>query len=78
MCPFDYTAFVVSGKVGIPLTVLTTSVWWQSLPQLPVLSQSAIVVYSKFLLFFVLSRCLLDFSVGVEAFVIGLSQIIVQ
>ena len=35
-----------------------------------------VVVLSKFLLeFFVLSRCFLDFSVGVGAFVIGLSQI---
>ena len=27
VCPFDYTAFAVSGKVGIPLTSLTTSNW---------------------------------------------------
>ena len=40
------------------------------------LSRSAIVVSSKFLLaFFMLSRCFLDFSVGVGAFVTGLSQI---
>ena len=28
VCPFDYTAFVVNGKVGIPLTGLTTSIEW--------------------------------------------------
>ena len=44
MCPFDYTAFAVGGKVGIPLTGLTTPVGWLSLPQLTVLSRSAIVV----------------------------------
>ena len=26
VCPFDYTAFAVSGKVGIPLIGLTTPV----------------------------------------------------
>ena len=44
VCPFHYTAFVVSGKVGIPLTGLTTPVGWLLLPQLTVLSRSAIVV----------------------------------
>ena len=44
VCPFDYTAFGVSGKVGIPYTSLTTPVGWLSLPQLTVLSRSAIVV----------------------------------
>ena len=28
MCPFYYTAFAFSGKVGIPLTGLTTPVEW--------------------------------------------------
>ena len=28
MCHFDYTAVVVSGKVGIPLTDLTTPIEW--------------------------------------------------
>ena len=36
MCPLDCTAFVVSGKVEIPLTGLTTPVGWLSLPQLTV------------------------------------------
>ena len=49
MCSFDYTAFAVNGNVGIPLTGLTTPVEWLSVPQLTVLSRSAIVVLSKFL-----------------------------
>ena len=28
MCPFDYAAFVVSGKIRIPLTGLTTPIDW--------------------------------------------------
>ena len=40
----DCATIVMSGKVGIPLTGLTTLVWWLSLPQLTVLSRSAIVV----------------------------------
>ena len=75
MCPFDYTAVAVSGKVGIPLTGFTTPVGWLSLPQLTVLSRSAMVVIEVFDGVFVLSRCVLDFSVGVGAFVIRLSQI---
>ena len=31
MCPFDYTAFAVIGKVGIPYSGLTTPVGWLSL-----------------------------------------------
>ena len=73
-CPFDYTAFVVSGKVGIPLTGLTTPVGWLSLPQVIVLSPNRCVI-EVFDGIFLLSRCFLDFSVGVGAFVIGLSQI---
>ena len=49
MCPFDYAAFAVSGKVGIPQTVLTLPVGWLSLLQLTVLSRSAIDVQSKVL-----------------------------
>ena len=75
MCPFDYTAFAISGKVGIPLIGLTTPVGWLSFPKLKVPSRSAIVVIEVFGGVFVLSHCVLDFAVGVEAFVIGLSQI---
>ena len=44
VCPFDYMAFAVSGKVGIPLSGLTAPVEWLSSLQLTVLSRSAIVV----------------------------------
>ena len=44
LCPFDYAAFAVSRKVWIPLTGLSTPVGWLSLPQLTVLSWSAIIV----------------------------------
>ena len=46
--PFDYTAISVSGKVGRPLTGLTTPVGWLLLLQLTVLSRSGIVVKSNF------------------------------
>ena len=49
VCPFDYSNFVVSRKVGIPLTGLTTPVRWLLLPQMTFLSRSAIIVKSKFL-----------------------------
>ena len=32
MCPYDYTAFAVSGKVEYPLTGLTTPVGWLVTP----------------------------------------------
>ena len=61
-CPYDYTSFVMSGKVGIPETGLTKLVGCLSL--LAVLNRSAIFVYSKFLLlFYVLSLCVLVFNV---------------
>ena len=44
VCPFDYTAFAVSEKVGYPKSGLTTSVEWLLLIQLTVLSRPAIVV----------------------------------
>ena len=42
VCPFDYTTFVVSGEVRIPLTCLTTPVEWLSLLKVTILSMSAI------------------------------------
>ena len=42
MCPYDYTSFVMSGKVGIPETGLTKLVGCLSL--LTVLIRSAIFV----------------------------------
>ena len=64
------------GRVGIPLTGLTTPVGWLSLPPTDrlksVRNRCVIEVFGGV---FVSSRCFLDFSVGVRAFVIGLSQI---
>ena len=60
----------------IPLICLITTVRWLSLLKLTVSSQSAIVVLSAFRLRFVLSLSFFEFSVGVRAFVLGLSQII--
>ena len=71
---FDYTAFVVSGNVGIPQTGLTTPLGWLSLLQLTVISRSASMCYRIFWCRVMLSRCFLEFSVGVGTFVIGLSQ----
>ena len=76
MFPFAYTAFAVSGKVGISFTGLTTQVWWLSLPQIDrPKSVRNCCVSEVFGGVCVLSRCFLDFSVGVGAFVIGLSLI---
>ena len=74
MCPFDNTAFAVVGKVGIPYAGLTKPVRWLSILQPTVLSRSAIVVLSKCRWHFCVFT-LLEFSVGVRAFVIGLCQI---
>ena len=72
VCPFNYTAFVASRKVGIPYTGLTTPVRWLSLLQLTGLSRSTIVVQSKvFGGVFVLSLYFLKCSVRVGTFVIG-------
>ena len=66
VCPIDYTAVSVSGKVERSRTDLTTAVGWLLLLQLIVLSRSAI--NRCVIAVFVLSRCFLDFSVGVGAF----------
>ena len=42
--PFDYTAFTVSGKVGIPLTGLTTPLVSLSSLQLTVLSRRFAII----------------------------------
>ena len=75
VCLFGYTTFAVSRKVRIPFTGLTTPVGWLSLLQLTVLSVHNRCVIEVFGGVFVLSRCFLDFSVGVGAFVIGMSRI---
>ena len=64
MCPFNSTAFAVSGKdfkVGIPLTGLITPAGWLTLFQLTVLSRYAIVVLSKLLVAFCVVTLLFGF-----------------
>ena len=70
MCPFDYTTVAVSGKIGIPLTGLTTPDRWLSLLQLTVLNRSAIVVLSKILVAFfsVVVALLFGFFCGCRVF----------
>ena len=70
---YFYTAFVVSGKVGIPFTGLITPVGQMSLLQLTIQSRSEIVVLSKFLVAYLC--CFLEFSFGVMDFAIGLGHI---
>ena len=67
LCEEDYLQFFKC--------VLTTPVRWLLLLQVTVLSQSAIVVYSKFLEAFLFCNFVVDFFFGIGAFVIGLSQI---
>ena len=74
MLTFDYTAVVRSGNVG-PVNQLTTPVGWLSALQLTVQSRFTISVIKHFGGVFVLSLCFFENSVGIEAFVIGLSQI---
>ena len=72
ICAFDYTTVVVSERFNrfnhtSWLALVTTTDSPKSVPQ---------SLYNRsFWWRFVLSRCFLDFSVGVGAFVIGLSQI---
>ena len=70
MCPFDYTAVAVSGKVGPVNQVNHTS--WVAVVTSTDHNRCVIELYFAL---FVLSFCPFDISVGVWAFVIGLSQI---
>ena len=75
-CPFDYRAFVISWKVGIPLIGLTKPVGWLSLLQLTAISQSALLLYNRtFWWQFCVVTLVFLFSVCVGYFVIGLYQI---
>ena len=69
MCPFDYTAGIVSGRVGYPLTGLTTQVGWLLLLQLTVLRRSAIVVLSRFWWRFCVVKLLFGFFCECRDFV---------
>ena len=71
----DYTAFAVSGKVGIPLICLITPVKWLVTPiDRPKYVHNRCVIEDVGGVI-VLSRCFSDFSVGVGASTIWLSQI---
>ena len=75
MCPFDYTAVAGSGKVGSVNQVNHTS--WEAVVT-PIDRPKPVgnrCVIELFVALFVLSFCPFDISVGVCAFVIGLSQI---
>ena len=76
ICPSDYTAFAVKWEGWDPVnrfnhTSLVAIVTPTDRPK-SVRNRCVIEVFGGV---FVLSRCFLDFSVGVGAFVIGLSQI---
>ena len=75
MCPFDYTAVEGSGKVGPENQVNNTS--WVAVvtPTDRPKSVRNRCVIECFVALFVLSLCPFDISVGVGAFVTGLSQI---
>ena len=75
VCPFDYTAVAVSGKVG-PVNQVNHTSWVAVVTPTdrpkPVRNRCVIELFCGV---FVLSLCPNDISVGVVAFVIGLSQI---
>ena len=75
MCPFDYTAVAGSGKVW-PVTQVNHTSWVAVVtPTDRPKSVRNRCVIELFVALFVLSLCPFDISVGVWAFVIGLSQI---
>ena len=76
MCPFDYTAVAVSGKVERSFYRFNHTGWVTAVTPTDrpksVRNSCVIKVFGGV---FMLSRCFLDFSVGVGVFVTGLSQI---
>ena len=75
MCPFDYTAVAGSGKV-VPVHQVNNTSWVTVVtPNDRSKSVRNCCVIELFVALFVLSLCLYTISVGVGAFVIGLSQI---
>ena len=75
MCPFDYTAVAGSGKIG-PVNQVNHISWVTVVTQTDrPKSVCNHYVIELFVALFVLSLCTFDISVGVGAFVIGLSQI---
>ena len=79
VCPFDYTIFAVSGKIGIPKIGLTTPVVTVGSCRYSICTVAVVTpsdhpksvrnrcVIEVFGGVFVLSHCFLDFSVDVEA-----------
>ena len=75
VCSFDYTAFSGSGKVG-PVNQVNHTSWVAVVtPTDRPKSVRNRCVIELFMALFVLSLCPFGISVGVGAFVIGLSQI---
>ena len=75
VCPYDYTAVAGSGKVG-PVNQVNHTSWMDIVtPTDRPKSVRNRSVIELFVALFVLSFCPFDISVGVGAFVIGLSQI---
>ena len=75
MCPFEYTAVAVSGKVG-PVNQVNQTSWVAVVtPTDRPKSVRNRCVIELFCGVVVLSLCPFDISVGVGTFVIGLSQI---
>ena len=77
VCPFDYTAVAINGKVGInPVNRFNYTSWEDVVtPTDRPKSVRNRCVIEFFVALFVLSLCAFDISAGVGAFVIGLSQI---
>ena len=74
LCPFDYTAVAGSGKVG-PINQVNHTSWVAVVtPTARPKSVRNRCVIALFVALFVLSLCFFGISVGVGAFVIGLSQ----
>ena len=74
MCPFDYTAVAESGKVG-PVNQVNHTSWVAVVtPTDRPKSVRKRCVIEHFCGIFVLSLCPFDISVGVGAFVMGLSK----
>ena len=72
MCPFDYMAFAVSGKVGIPLTTPVGLLVTPTDRPKSVRNRCVIEVFGGVC---VCCPLVFEFSVGIRGFVIGLGQI---